>query len=525
MKNWWDNCFRNLKKPKKKQWADEMFSRWQSFELHGEVAYEREVVAQILDRLLNYLKKLGIKMRRVVQYGDVQTPSTENTKLQPDLVLSIDGTELWISEHKPQKKGPTTLEDLTPLAKECSFNLDFKSNTIEGKESAEFNLVSVLGTLITNKSFLLYGGQKKRDGTKIFQNLLVLNLTSVAQVRLLDTTLLHMALYMKSYADAFEKIVDYKPGQSETDDTDSNVDEKQEGNSDKGEDRDKGKKRRKQPRKSTKTQKKKTGGTDESSLPILLAQTRHSKVMIVEHPKYGVCVSKESISKPELLQKEYEALEHLKQVKGVVRVLGHDDCDIGSGETLYLAYIQKSNWVPKCLKHFKLLAKELFTILAECHAIGVVHGDLSRNNVLVELQEDTHSIKIIDFNFSVKVGSLGQPFWCVGGTPGFCAPEVKRNQPVTSVIDIWSAGITLLSFITKDKTDTNFGRILQLLHDGNTCLLQQPFACDAVVKFLLYILEENPKKRPCASQVLHSSFLASHSDKENQDPVLHLPKL
>jgi len=149
------------------------------------------------------------------------------------------------------------------------------------------------------------------------------------------------------------------------------------------------------------TSQSKTGtNVADDMIPISLAQTKYSHVKVMNHWKYGICVAKEAINEPELLQREYKSLKALQMVKGVVRLLGRDGPEIGYGETLYLEYIQQSNWLPTSLKHFKFGAKELFSILAECHTIGVVHGDLSRNNVLV--QEGTHSITLIDFNFSVR---------------------------------------------------------------------------------------------------------------------------
>ena len=83
------------------------------------------------------------------------------------------------------------------------------------------------------------------------------------------------------------------------------------------------------------------------------------------------------------------------------------------------------------------LALELAALLAKLHALGVVHGDLSPENVLVTAQQ---RLVLIDFEGASQL--LAEPMLSDGqqrrATPGYAAPEVLRGAPVDSRADLYS---------------------------------------------------------------------------------------
>jgi serine/threonine protein kinase len=50
-----------------------------------------------------------------------------------------------------------------------------------------------------------------------------------------------------------------------------------------------------------------------------------------------------------------------------------------------------------------LLARNLCRAVAELHSIGLVHGDIASENVLID--SATWDVKLIDFDLTSKVGS------------------------------------------------------------------------------------------------------------------------
>ena len=73
--------------------------------------------------------------------------------------------------------------------------------------------------------------------------------------------------------------------------------------------------------------------------------------------------------------------------------------------------------------------------LAHAHDRGVVHGDVSAGNVLVDLSGTS---KLIDFGLASPVGSTTS-----SGTPAFISPEAARGLPLTPASDVYSAASVL----------------------------------------------------------------------------------
>lgn len=91
-------------------------------------------------------------------------------------------------------------------------------------------------------------------------------------------------------------------------------------------------------------------------------------------------------------------------------------------------------------------------LVARLHDLGIVHGDLSPHNVLVDTGGVTPEVTVIDFGAAVFHGSQvldcapeGTPATAgavvgTSGTPGFVAPEVVAGQVPTPAADVWALG-------------------------------------------------------------------------------------
>jgi hypothetical protein len=80
------------------------------------------------------------------------------------------------------------------------------------------------------------------------------------------------------------------------------------------------------------------------------------------------------------------------------------------------------------------LALELATALASIHGLGVVHGDLSPENVLVAADQ---RLLLIDFEVAVQVFQAAASAER-RATPGYAAPETLRGEPIDSRADMYA---------------------------------------------------------------------------------------
>jgi len=73
------------------------------------------------------------------------------------------------------------------------------------------------------------------------------------------------------------------------------------------------------------------------------------------------------------------------------------------------------------------------------HELGIVHRDLKPENIIfLDDENDTQTVKIIDFGFARKINVEIKD---TRGTLGYKAPETIKGQLQTSKADMWSLGV------------------------------------------------------------------------------------
>ena len=99
------------------------------------------------------------------------------------------------------------------------------------------------------------------------------------------------------------------------------------------------------------------------------------------------------------------------------------------------------------------MVKEVADALAFLHGIGITHGDLKPENLMLSTTRKADStIQIVDFGCSLirceENSILSQS--SAGNTPAYCPPEVLENSkdPITPTMDIWGLGIILYIMLT-----------------------------------------------------------------------------
>ena len=92
------------------------------------------------------------------------------------------------------------------------------------------------------------------------------------------------------------------------------------------------------------------------------------------------------------------------------------------------------------------ITKEIAIGLHAAHRVNVVHRDLKPGNVMIRSSDG--AVKILDFGVAKDLASVGMRTVGMVGTPGYCAPEQKRNKAIDHRADIFSLGAILYELLT-----------------------------------------------------------------------------
>ncbi|KAF7838409.1 calcium-dependent protein kinase 10-like [Senna tora] len=163
------------------------------------------------------------------------------------------------------------------------------------------------------------------------------------------------------------------------------------------------------------------------------------------------------------------------------------------------------------------VARTIAEVVRMCHANGVMHRDLKPENFLFANKKENSALKAIDFGLSVFF-KPGEKFSEIVGSPYYMAPEVlKRNYGPE--VDIWSAGVILyilLCGVPPFWAETEQGVALAILR-GVIDFKREPWpqVSDSAKSLVRQMLEQDPKKRLTAQQVLEHSWLQNAKKASN----------
>lgn len=162
------------------------------------------------------------------------------------------------------------------------------------------------------------------------------------------------------------------------------------------------------------------------------------------------------------------------------------------------------------------IAQQLLGALQALHDLGIVHGDVKSDNVLVSEREDgTLALKLIDLGLAkVWLGeSTPEAVQMISGTPDYIAPEVVECRGVSPASDLYAATIILYEMLT-GSTPFAGGTPQEILarHVDELAVppslrapeLDLPFVLDAIV---MRGLAKSPHQRP-RSAARYASELA-----------------
>nr|XP_043629913.1 mitogen-activated protein kinase kinase kinase 17-like [Erigeron canadensis] len=164
---------------------------------------------------------------------------------------------------------------------------------------------------------------------------------------------------------------------------------------------------------------------------------------------------------------------------------------------------------------------EILKGLKYLHDIGIVHGDLKCQNVLLDSRGN---IKLADFGCAKqthpksKNQTTNKKFMC--GTPLWMAPEVLRNQGLDSSYDIWSLGCTIIEMATGKTPWGELGisnpmaAMLKIASSNERPSIPKEFSKDGL-DFLKKCLARVPEQRSTVDELLNHPFIKHEPKAKN----------
>ena len=206
----------------------------------------------------------------------------------------------------------------------------------------------------------------------------------------------------------------------------------------------------------------------------------------------------------ELLRAEAGILRKLSGTPGLVGYISDKETDQVEDGYFYLAMeLVEGKAVSQLLQIDGALDAEdtayvgfrVALALQRMHNLAVLHGDISINNVMLLMENDAVSLKLIDLGISAAHQSALAGRGNVLGNVPYMAPELLKGAYLSPLSDIYALGVTLyvmlagkLPFLedTEDKT-----KLAHLVKD----VPEHPGIPEPMKKIIWKCLEKNPINR------------------------------
>jgi serine/threonine protein phosphatase PrpC len=108
------------------------------------------------------------------------------------------------------------------------------------------------------------------------------------------------------------------------------------------------------------------------------------------------------------------------------------------------------------LEEGREIAIKLARGAAAMHSVGIIHGDIKPDNVILE---NGGRLKLIDFGVARVPELENGPSENVGGTLAYMAPEISEGKSVNQQTDIYSLGVTLFRAFTGEFPYANLDAV------------------------------------------------------------------
>lgn len=179
------------------------------------------------------------------------------------------------------------------------------------------------------------------------------------------------------------------------------------------------------------------------------------------------------------------------------------------------------------------IVDQLLAALSHTHQRGVVHGDLTPANVLVDEGSHGARVRLVDFGLCWHFGGSldpcgevlgplsGPPAGC--GTLGYMAPEQLRGErgAIGPQTDLYALGAIVYRLVSGHRPRTSGPRSMRCLLPLEQPERPQPIRSDipeAVVDFAMELLQNEPLRRNGSSEKVRDAW----GELRPADPCPHL---
>ena len=221
--------------------------------------------------------------------------------------------------------------------------------------------------------------------------------------------------------------------------------------------------------------------------------------------------------------KSHSEIEKMKKEISILRILNHPNIVkfYGYMETNnqlmikmeYIKYGSLKQWMNNrkiiSEEEASIILKRILSAIEYLHSKQICHRDIKPANIMLSMENDLNSIKIIDFGLSAQnFDKLINNDYC--GTYLFMAPELIEKKLYFISVDIWSIGILMFMLLNKGKhpfyiKGDKLSDVAEKIKIGKINFYEKisPMAKHLISK----LLEPNPSWRYTASQAIKHPWI------------------
>ncbi|MEU4833347.1 protein kinase [Streptosporangium sp. NPDC023615] len=146
-----------------------------------------------------------------------------------------------------------------------------------------------------------------------------------------------------------------------------------------------------------------------------------------------------------------------------------------------------------------LIAARLATVLAVAHERGIVHRDVTAENVLLT----STGAKLLDFGIAAFIGEDGDDRASDYGTPPYVAPERLTGTVADPASDVYALGVLLFEMLTgaPPYPERTWEEIENVRREGPPPVAEAPGMPARIGALCQSCLLERPEARPRAQEV------------------------
>eukprot|EP00462_Mataza_sp_D1_P027914 CAMPEP_0175177460 /NCGR_PEP_ID=MMETSP0087-20121206/34404_1 /TAXON_ID=136419 /ORGANISM="Unknown Unknown, Strain D1" /LENGTH=427 /DNA_ID=CAMNT_0016469451 /DNA_START=12 /DNA_END=1291 /DNA_ORIENTATION=+ len=268
---------------------------------------------------------------------------------------------------------------------------------------------------------------------------------------------------------------------------------------------------------------------------FLAINTRTGQLMAVKQIVLPKIAEQDRTNYLKNLRKIKNEINLLRSVKNenVVKYLGthmtHPTLNFAGKLSVFLEFVPGGS-IASLIYHFgpfeeslvRAYTKQILHGLRYLHKKGIVHRDIKGGNILVD---QTGVCKLADFGASMSIKDLLlQESPSVQGTVSWMAPEVLKQEPHDTKVDVWSLGCTVVEMLSGRPPwpvfDNMMAMIFHIVNSSIEPILPELLSQDGR-DFVLRCLNRDPAARPTISELLAHPFVAKAFTTEGVNHSIH----